>query len=98
MIDIFLSNPNRAHSVFLPSDSVTAIFYRTLREKGEDPANYSIVSCNCEKPYLEGLFPKPESIDIHSVEIGKKAAERLLIRLADQNLTTSTILIKPSLN
>ena len=98
MIETFLSNELRAKSVFLPSDSVTAIFYRKLREKGEDPAHYSIVSCNCEKPYLEGLFPRPQSIDIHSVEIGVKAAERLLVRLGDTHLNTETILITPSLN
>ena len=98
MIDVFLGDENRAKAVFLPSDSVTAIFYRKLREKGEDPGNYSVISCNCEKPYLEGLFPQPGSVDIHSVEIGKKAAERLLLRLADTELAIEKILIEPSLD
>ncbi|WDE97462.1 hypothetical protein PQO03_16670 [Lentisphaera profundi] len=90
-----MNNEKRAKAVFLPSDSVTAIFYRLMREKGEDPANYQVVSCNKEKPYLEGLYPSPKSIDIQSSLIGTKAAARLLERLGDPSLLRETILISP---
>ncbi|MDD7986275.1 LacI family DNA-binding transcriptional regulator [Lentisphaera marina] len=97
MIDRFLSNKDRARAIFLPSDSVTAIFHRELRQKGEDPSEYQIISCNQERPYLEGLYPMPESIDIQSKQIGIKAAERLLLRLSDSALQTEKILVDPKL-
>ena len=97
MIDRFLSDKNRAKAVFLPSDSVTAIFYRELRSQGHDPKDYKIISCNQEKPYLEGLYPTPQSIDIQSKKIGVRAAERLLERLGDSELSTETILVDPKL-
>ena len=97
MIDRFLSDKNRAKAVFLPSDSVTAIFYKELRSHGHDPKDYKIISCNQEKPYLEGLYPTPQSIDIQSKQIGIRAAERLLERLGDSELSTETILVDPKL-
>jgi LacI family transcriptional regulator len=96
-MDDFLANEHRAKGIFLPSDLVTAIFHRKLREKGHDPQDYTMVSCNYEKPYLEGLFPQPYSIDIHAEEIGAKAAELLLARIADRDLPMESVMIAPEL-
>ncbi len=97
MIKRFLADDQRASAVFLPSDTVTAIFYRELRENGQDPADYKIISCNNEQPYLEGLFPSPKSIDIHPEKIGVKAAERLMNRLSNSDMQVSQILVEASL-
>ena len=97
LIDEFVANENRAKAVFLPSDLVTAIFHRKLREKGLDPKDFTIVSCNYEKPYLESLYPQPASIDIHAEEIGSKAAELLLARIADSKKLPRQYLVTPKL-
>ena len=96
-MDDFLGNKNRAKGIFLPSDLVTAIFHRKLREKGFDPQDFTMVSCNYEKPYLEGLFPQPHSIDIHAEEIGVKAADLLLARIADRDLPLKKVMVTPEL-
>jgi DNA-binding LacI/PurR family transcriptional regulator len=97
-IKSFLSNPNRAKGVFLPSDLVTAIFHRRLREMGYDPSQFEIVTCNNEKPFLESLYPQPTTIDIHAEDIGSKAAERLLVRIENQDLACEKITIPPQLS
>jgi LacI family transcriptional regulator len=97
LIDEFVANKNRAKAIFLPSDLVTAIFHRKLREKGLDPKDFTIISCNYEKPYLESLFPQPASIDIHAEEIGSKAAELLLARIANSKKSARQYLVTPQL-
>ena len=98
LIDEFVCNKNRAKAIFLPSDLVTAIFHRKLREKGLDPKDFKIISCNYEKPYLESLFPQPLSIDIHAEQIGSKAAELLLARIADDSRPAQHYTVTPELH
>jgi LacI family transcriptional regulator len=77
---------------------VTAFLHRRLRERGHDPADFFIVSCNNERPYLEGLFPQPKVIDIRAEAIGATAADQLLKRIADPNMPHQNLTIEPEWN
>jgi LacI family transcriptional regulator len=84
-------------SLFIPSDRLTARVYAHLRKKNVSPSKYKIISCNNEEPYLEGLFPHPATIDIGAEEIGHKAVEQLIKRLADKDGSPNRVTIQPKL-
>lgn len=84
-------------SLFIPSDRLTARAYAYLRHKGVSPSNYKIISCNNEEPFLEGLFPHPATIEIGAEEIGNKAVELLINRMADKKISPKTEMIEPEL-
>ena len=84
-------------SLFIPSDRLTARVYAYLRYRGVSPSNYTIISCNNEEPYLEGLFPHPATIEIGAEEIGEKAVKLLVERMASKKTSPSTDMIEPKL-
>ena len=46
-----------------------------------------IVSCNNELPYLAGLSPRPESIDIRLAAIGRRAIEQFIWRVKHRSVS-----------
>src|SRR5205823_7350510 len=70
-------------AVFVPGDSVTAMVYRALAERGlRVGRDLSLVSCNYEPSLLSGLYPTPTTIDIHAERIGRLAVDQLAWQLA----------------
>lgn len=97
LVHRFLNTHPRPKGIFLPSDQVTAVFHRLLRLRHVDPSEFVMVSCNRERPYLEGLYPAPISIDIHPEEVGQRAAGLLLERLHQPDPKARIHLVKPEL-
>lgn len=75
---------NRATALFLPSDYMTALAHAACRRAGLEPGrDFDFVSCDNEKAYLEGLYPRPATIDLGTEARGKLAFELLLSRIQD---------------
>ena len=84
--------------LFVPRDALTIRMYRALRKRGIKPGrDIELISCD-NIPALEGLDPKPATIDVRPGEIGRRAVEQLLWRInkldAPMNVTS---LVEPLL-
>src|SRR5262249_26846193 len=86
-VDQLLKIQPRPTGLFVPSDRHTSLVYQLLTERGikigpsSAGGQVEIISCDNEESRLEPLSPRPASIDIGAVEIGRRAVRRLLIRL-----------------
>ena len=92
----FLTADKRAKAIFVPSDQVTAVIYEELQRRGVSPSDFDFISCNNEKPYLTGLYPKPATIDICGEQIGLAAVQQLMQQMKERTEPTQ-ILIEPTL-
>jgi DNA-binding LacI/PurR family transcriptional regulator len=98
LVDGLLRAAPRPTAVFVPGDSVTAMVYRALSERGLWVGrDLSLVSCNNELPLLAGLFPTPTTIDIHAEQIGRRAVDQLAWRLAHGPQAGLDIGVEPTL-
>lgn len=98
LVDKLLSSTPRPTGLFLSSDILVAPIYLLLLERGIQPGtDIQIVSCNNERPLLNGLHPRPAVIDTQSAEIGRAATERLLWRIDHPNAPIVDILVQPVL-
>lgn len=98
MLDRALKGANRPSAVFVPADSIGAMLYRALGERGMAAGrDLGIISCNHEQPLLVGLHPSLTTIDIHSHDIGRRAVEQLAVRVANPGAPAVEIGIEPSL-
>ena len=84
--------------LFIPRDALTIRMYRALRMRGIKPGrDIEIVSCD-NIPALEGLDPRPATMDIQPEEIGRRAVEQLLWHIRDRHAPMSvTSLVEPIL-
>lgn len=102
-VEMLLANSPRPTGLFVPSDRHTSLIYPLLAERGikigPDSASgqIEIVSCDNERSRLEPLNPRPASIDIGAVEIGRRAVRRLLIRLQHPEESPVRVLVPPRL-
>jgi DNA-binding LacI/PurR family transcriptional regulator len=102
-VDQLLKIDPRPTGLFVPSDRHTALTYQLLAERGvkigSDKAAglIEVISCDNEQSRLEPLDPRPVSIDIGAVEIGRRAVRRLLIRLQHPDESPVRILVPPKL-
>jgi len=103
-VDQLLKIDPRPTGLFVPSDRHTSLLYQLLMERGIKigPASaggqLEIVSCDNEESRLEPLNPRPASIDIGAVEIGRRAVRRLLIRMLHPEESPVRVLVPPSLS
>ncbi|HEY1381708.1 MAG TPA: LacI family DNA-binding transcriptional regulator [Gemmataceae bacterium] len=98
LVDELLGADLRPTAVFVPGDSVTAMIYRALAERGlRVGRDLSLVSCNHEPPILAGLFPTPTTIDIHAEQIGRRAVDQLAWRLAHDQQAGLDVGVAPTL-
>jgi DNA-binding LacI/PurR family transcriptional regulator len=102
-VDQLLKLYPRPTGLFVPSDRHTSIVYSLLAERGikighdSEGGQMEIVSCDNEDSRLEPLNPRPASIDIGAVEIGRRAVRRLLIRLQHPEESPVRVLVPPKL-
>jgi LacI family transcriptional regulator len=102
-VDQLLKIDPRPTGLFVPSDRHTSIVYSLLAERGIKIGHASvggqmeIISCDNEESRLEPLYPRPASIDIGAVEIGRRAVRRLLIRLQHPEESPVRVLVPPKL-
>ena len=84
--------------LFVPRDALTIRMYRALRTRGIEPGrDIEIVSCD-NIPALDGLYPKPTTIDVRPKEVGRRAVEQLLWRINNHDAPMNiTALVEPAL-
>src|SRR5262249_15175011 len=83
LVELLLSTPNHPTGLFVPGDAVAAMVYRALAKRGlQVGRDLSLVSCNHESTLLAGLYPNVTTIDIHAVQIGRRAVDQLIWRLS----------------
>jgi len=89
----------RPDGLFLPSDYMTAIAHSTCRRLGAVPGkDFTFVSCDNETAYLEGLYPRPATIDLGTESRGRLAFQMLLSRIEDPTRDRrATLLLDPVL-
>lgn len=98
LVEQLLSKQRRPTGVFVPGDAVAAMVYRALAKRhlqvGRD---LSLISCNNEATLLTGLYPNLTTIDIHAVNIGRRAVDQLTWRLTHRDDPVDDIGLDPQL-
>jgi len=94
-----LEKTDRPTGLFIPSDFMTALAHTELRRKNLKPGvDFDIISCDNEKAYLDGLYPRPATIDLGTEARGRLAFEMLLARIQDPARDRkATLLLEPVL-
>ena len=83
--------------LFVSQDSETIALYTLLAERGIQPGrDLQIISCNNEEG-LALLAPRPATIDVGSVELGRWAIQRLVNRVARPAEPPVQFLVAPKL-
>jgi DNA-binding LacI/PurR family transcriptional regulator len=81
-IDAFVKASPRPAGLFVPRDEETVAVYRLLAARGVVPGrDLTVVSCDNEDMRLSALHPRPASIELGTMEIGRQAVRRLLSRM-----------------
>lgn len=98
LLDRLLSSTPRPTGLFLLADVFAPPVYLHLLRRNIHPGkDIEIVSCNNESRLLNGLSPRPATIDIHADEIGQRAVKQLLWRLEHPGEGTMTVMLSPRL-
>jgi LacI family transcriptional regulator len=98
LVGQLLALPNLPTGVFVPGDGVAAMVYRALSKRNMQVGrNLSLISCNNEATLLSGLYPNLTTIDIHAVNIGRRAVEQLTWRLTHRDDPVNDIGLAPTL-
>lgn len=75
----------RPSAIFCPADSIAALVYRALAERGLVAGrDVTLVSCNNERALLASLWPTLATVDVHPQRIGAVAVEQLARRMTGQ--------------
>ena len=94
--DEYLAINKLPKAIFLPCDAFAVPVYSILMRKGFYAGkDFDWVSVNNEKSLLDGLMPRPATIDIRSYEMGKAAVQRLLWRKEHISEPRMTLTIDP---
>lgn len=98
LLDGFVKLNPRPTAIMLQADMYAASVYRQLAERGIRPqTDVAIVTCNNERPFLNGLYPPPVVIDLRSEIIGRRIVEQLLWRMVNPNDPPIRIMVEPIL-
>ncbi len=99
LLDRLLRQAPRPTAVFVPADSLAALLYRAMAERGlRVGRDLSVISCNREPLILEGLHPALATIDIHARQTGARAVDQLYWRAArPDDPRQTTVTVAPSL-
>lgn len=89
----------RPTAIFVPSDRTATQLYTSLAQRGlRAGRDVSVVSCNNERSLLAHLVPALTTIDVHAEQIGRRAVDQLLWRIAHSaEPTQHQILVEPTL-
>jgi len=96
--DLLATDGGMPSGLFIPRDALTIRMYRALRARHIEPGrDIEIISCD-NLPVLDGLDPRPATIDVRPADIGRRAVEQLLWRIHQQDAPMSvTSMIEPQL-
>lgn len=97
-LDQYLSKNKLPKAIFAPCDALVMPIYSMLMKKGLIAGrDFEVVSVNNEKSLLDGLMPRPATVDIRSYEMGKAAVQRLVWRRSNPEEPVMTLTIAPQL-
>ncbi len=98
VVDGFVAMDPRPQGLFVQSDAITQALQPALTARGIRPGcDVVLVSCNNEQMLLNGLIPRPATIDIHAEMIGRRAVEQLLARIDQPEAPRVALALKPEL-
>lgn len=98
LVDEMLALSPQPTGLFVHADAITQSLYPILQERGMCPGqDIEVVSCNNETLLLNGLNPRPATVDIHCSEIGRRAVEQLLRRIEHPNASRVLLALEPEL-
>ena len=81
-------------ALFLGMDAYAPSVHRWLQQRGlRSGRDVAIVTCNNERPFLNGLDPAPVVIDINAAQLGARAVERLRWRIANPHAPAERMLM-----
>jgi LacI family transcriptional regulator len=82
LVDAILNERQRPTAVFIPADSMAPFVYRAFAVRGvQVGTDMSMMSCNYERPFIDGLHPALTTLDIHAELMGRMAVKQLAARL-----------------
>jgi LacI family transcriptional regulator len=82
LVEKLLSLSPRPQGVFLPSDNVAKLVHDALVARGVQPGrDITLIGCNNEDGILASIDPRPATIALECVEVGRQAVQRLLWRI-----------------
>lgn len=93
LVKQFLKLKPQPTGLFVADDMQVATLQPALQRAGVKigPGHVEIISCNNERAYLAGLFPKPAEIDVRVETIGYRGIERLLWRIRNPGQIDRTV-------
>jgi LacI family transcriptional regulator len=98
LLDEMLRQRPRPTALFVEADLLTSVLYSLLYERGLVPGkDLEIVSCNNENLLLQGLHPRPATIDTHAEDIGRRAVEILAKRIENPTAPRVSLTLEPEL-
>lgn len=81
-IQQFANTSNRATGIFVPIDGCLLVIQKGFFREGIMPGkDVEFIGCNNEMALLEGLDPRPATIDVNPEEMAGCVIERLLYRI-----------------
>jgi LacI family transcriptional regulator len=96
LFDDYLAGNKLPHAIFLPCDAFAVPVYSILMRKGLLAGrDFEAVSVNNEKSLLDGLMPRPATVDIRSYEMGRAAVQRLQWRKTNRDEPRMTLRVDP---
>lgn len=100
MVDRMLDSGTRPTGLFVPIDSQVAMVYEHLRSRGVDVGSeIELIGCDNDRIALMGLHPKPATIEIDAVAIGRRAVQELVWKIENpqQQMQSVSVSIEPRL-
>ncbi len=92
----YLSSNKLPKAIFLPCDAFAVPVYSILMRRGFVAGrDFEAVSVNNEKSLLDGLMPRPATVDIRSYDMGRAAVQRLLWRNGHPDEPRMTLTMDP---
>lgn len=98
LVDQLLALSDRPTGLMVDSDTIVTAVYQHLLARGIRPGiDMDVVSCNNERSVIANLNPRPAVIDTQAHDMGVKAAEQLIWRIANRQAPKTISLLEPRL-
>lgn len=98
LIDQVLAASPKPTAIFTPADSIAALVYRSLASRGMQAGrDMGVISCNNERPIVAGLYPTLTTLDTHAEQIGRRAVDQLVWRMAHPEGVGAELGVGPTL-
>ncbi len=87
---------SRPTGLHIPADDFTVLAYEVLKGLGLKPGvDIEVISRRNQELYLSQMSPRPATIDINTDEMGRRATDKLLSRIANPDAPVGARLLIP---